>query len=375
MENSVPPVYPPPPPAAVIPPPLAPKPPAPRRGGRGWMIVALLLMVLLAISVMTNFSHLFTAVAPPRRFARDGARWLQEVVIENNHSGNKIAVLDVGGIITSDFIGPGGANMVDLIADQLALATEDDDVKAVVLKLDTPGGEVVASDEIARLIREFQDKSGKPVVASMGAVAASGGYYVSVPCQWIVAHELTITGSIGVIMHAFNYRGLLDKIGVRPEIYKSGKFKDMLRGSKSNEEILPEERQMIQAMIDETVARFKAVVRDGRRWASSKNGSDGHPLSSDWEDYADGRILSGKQALEYGFVDELGNFDKAVQRARKMVKIDKANLIRYEMPFNLANLFRIFGQTEKSAVKIDVGLDFPKLKAGQLYFLSSGMVH
>ena len=339
------------------------------------MIVALLLMVLLAISVMTNFSHLFTAVAPPRHFARDGARWLQEVVIENNHSGNKIAVLDVGGIITSEFIGPGGANMVDLIADQLTLATEDDDVKAVVLKLDTPGGEVVASDEIARLIREFQDKSGKPVVASMGALAASGGYYVSAPCQWIVAHELTITGSIGVIMHSFNYRGLLDKIGVRPEIYKSGKFKDMLRGSKSDEEILPEERQMIQAMIDETVTRFKTVVRDGRRWASTKNGSDGHPLGSDWEDYADGRILSGKQALEHGFVDELGNFDKAVQRARKMVKIDKANLIRYEMPFNLANLFRIFGQTEKSTVKIDVGLDFPKLKAGQLYFLSSSMVH
>src|SRR4029077_17430498 len=134
--------------------------------------------------------------------------------------------------------------------DQLKIVGRDHAVKAVLLKVDSPGGEVMASDDISRAISEFQDKYQKPVVAAMGSLAASGGYYVSAPCQWIVANELTMTGSIGVIMSTFNYRGLLDKVGVFPQVYKSGRFKDMLRGSKRPEEIEPEERQMIQAMID-----------------------------------------------------------------------------------------------------------------------------
>jgi protease-4 len=339
------------------------------------MVLALVLLVLLAMSVAGHLGGLLSFAKPARQFARDGGRLFQEVVVENNHSPHKIAVVDIEGLISSDFIGSGGANLVDLIADQLALAKEDHRVRAVLLKLETPGGEVLASDEIARLLREFQEKSGKPVVASMGAVAASGGYYVAAPCQWIVAHELTITGSIGVIMYGLNYRGLMDKIGVRPEVYKSGRFKDMLRGSKKDDEILPEERQMVQALIDETVTRFKEVVRSGREWASKKNGDAGRALAADWEDYADGRILSGKQALAHGFVDELGNLDKAVERAKKLARVDHANLVRYEMPFNLANLFRILGKSEDSSLKIDLGVDWPKLKAGQLYFLSNAAVH
>lgn len=364
---------PPPPPPPLIAP-LTP-PSRPARSGRVWMVLALVLLVLLAISLAGHLGSLFRQVAPSRHFARDGSRWLQEIVIENHHSPNKIAVLDVEGLIGGDFIRPGGANLVGLIADQLALAKEDSRVKAVLLKLETPGGEVLASDEIARLLREFQEQSGKPVVAAMGAVAASGGYYVAAPCQWIVAHELTITGSIGAVMYGLNYRGLMDKIGVRPEVYKSGRFKDMLRGSKKDEEILPEERQMVQALIDETVARFKHIVRTGREWARRKNGDAGRALAPDWEDYADGRILSGKQALEHGFVDELGNLDQAVERAKKLAGVNHANLVRYKMRFSLANVFRLLGRSEQTAVTIDLGIDRPKLKAGQLYFLSNTLVH
>src|SRR5581483_9776541 len=136
---------------------------------------------------------------------------------------------------------------------------------------DSPGGEVLAADEISRAVSEFQDKSAKPVIVSMGSLAASGGYYVSAPCEWIVANELTITGSIGVIMHGYNYRGLLDKIGVRPEVFKSGKYKDMLSGSKSPEEITPEEKQMVQALINETYGKFKSVVAEGRQAAYQSN--------------------------------------------------------------------------------------------------------
>src|SRR5213075_3399635 len=104
----------------------------------------------------------------------------------------------------------------------------------------------------------------KPVVASMGNLAASGWYYVSAPCQWIVANELTITGSIGVIMHSWNYRGLMNKVGLRPQTYKSGKFKDMLSGEREPEEVPPEERKMVQKLIDDTYGKFKEGVAEDR---------------------------------------------------------------------------------------------------------------
>src|SRR4029450_5729008 len=115
-----------------------------------------------------------------------------------------------------------------VVEEQFRRAAEDKRVKAVILKVNSPGGEVLASDDIYNIIEKFQNKTQKPVVAAMGSLAASGGYYVSAPCQWIVANEMTITGSIGVILHSFNYRGLMDKVGLRPVVYKSGKLKDML---------------------------------------------------------------------------------------------------------------------------------------------------
>jgi len=233
----------------------------------------------------------------------------------------------------------------------------------------------LASDEIYRAIADFEKNYKKPVVASMGGLAASGGYYVSAPCRWIVANELTITGSIGVIMHSYNYRGLLNKVGVRPEVFKSGKFKDMLSGEKDEEDILPEEKQMVQSLIDETFERFKKVVAEGRENASEQNSGAGRHLADNWKDYADGRVLSGKQAYELGFVDELGNFDTAVERARQLARIKDANLVQYQRPFDLGNLFRLFGESESRAVKIDLGMQLPNLQVGRLYFLSPTVLH
>src|SRR4029078_5016652 len=152
-----------------------------------------------------------------------------------------------------------GANMVDVVEEKLKRATQDKSVKAGILKVNSPGGEVLAADDIYNSVEQFQKTSHKPVIAAMGSLAASGGYYVSAPCQWIVANELTITGSIGVIMNSFNYRGLMDKVGLRPEVFKSGKFKDMLSGSKKESEITDEERQMIQRLVNETFEKFKSV--------------------------------------------------------------------------------------------------------------------
>lgn len=368
MENEVPPVYSCPPPLITPPP-----PPATPKKNRGWKIAALILAVVLAVSLLNDFGHFLHGLKVSAKTSRHSGRWLEEVTIENNGSANRIVVLNVDGIITSMALDRSGRNMVSLIKDELNLAADDSTVKAVILKVDSPGGEVLASDEIYRTISDFQKKSGKPVIAAMEGLAASGGYYVSAPCQWIVANEMTLTGSIGVIMHSYNYRGLMDKVGVRPEVFKSGKFKDMLSGDKL--EVSPEERQMIQSLIDETFTRFKKVVADGRRWANRKNKGDGQTLANDWEDYADGRVLSGKQAFELGFVDELGNFDAAVKRAQDLARISNANLIRYEQPFDLSNLFRLFGKAETKSIKIDLGMDLPKLQIGRLYFLSPTFLH
>ncbi len=301
-----------------------------------------------------------------------GEEPLEEIILENNHSNNKIAVLDVEGVIASAPMDRRGLSLVDSIRNQLKTAGRDKDVVAVILKVNSPGGEVLASDEIYNCIRNFQTKYKKPVVASMGSLAASGGYYVSAPCQWIVANEMTLTGSIGVIMHGYNYRGLMDKIGLRPDVYKSGKHKNMLSGDRRDDEIPDDEREMIQGLIMETYGKFTNIVAAGRQESNRLNKGKGKALASDWTEYADGRVVSGKQALDLGLVDELGDFSKAVEQARSIAKVGTANLIHYEEPFGLGNLFRIFGKAEVPAptVKVDIGLDFPKLQIGRLYFIA-----
>jgi protease-4 len=335
------------------------------------MIFAIILLVLLLISFMSNLSNFArSAMGSKGHHPRTIGPKLEEVLTEDNDAANKIAVVEVNGIISSGTREQGAFSLVEVIKAQLKAAEDDDKVKAVILKVDSPGGEVLASDEIYRELTDFQKKSGKPVVASMGNLAASGGYYISAPCRWIVANELTITGSIGVIMHGWNYRGLMDKVGLLPEVYKSGKFKDMMSGEREPDKIPPEERKMMQHMIDETYGRFKTVVAQGRGQAATSNKGEGKALATDWADYADGRVLSGKEALDLGFVDELGNFEDAIKRARTIAGITKANLIEYQQHYDFSDIFRLLGKSETPVIKVDLGMDAPKLQTGQLYFIS-----
>ena len=368
----------PPPGQSAAPPPVITRPQRPERpsrGGRGWMIVALILAGFVGLLLLANVAQGILGWSIGSKTGSQTGRVMEEVTVEYNASGNKIAIIDVEGMITSMSVGYRGGNMVDLIEDQLKMAARDKAVKAVILKVDSPGGEVIASDDIARAVLEFQEKHQKPIVAAMGGLGASGGYYVSAPCQWIVANELTMTGSIGVIMSTFNYRGLLDKVGLLPQVYKSGRFKDMLRGSKRPEEVEKEEEQMIQSMIDETYTKFMSVVENGRTRAQRENKGSGKPLAANWKEFADGRVLTGRQAFDLGFVDELGGFSAAVRRTKALSNITKANLIRYQEPFGLSNLLPMFGEAEGQTIKVDIGLDLPKLKAGRLYFLAPTVIH
>jgi len=329
------------------------------------------------MSVLVNIGSCVSKVSQGGgRFTRTVGPRFEEVTIEDKDSVNKIAVIEISGIITSNMREQSGFGMVELIKAQLKRCDEDKTVKAVILKVDSPGGEVLASDEIYRAISDFQTNVvRKPVIASMGNLAASGGYYVSAPCQWIVANELTITGSIGVILHSYNYRGLMNKVGLKPQTYKSGKFKDMLSGDRDPDEIPPEEREMVQNLIDDTYKKFKSVVEEGRKTAKARNKNAGRALSEDWTDYADGRVLSGKDAYKLGFVDQLGNFQDAVERAKSLAGIANANLIQYQQRFDLSDFFRMFGKTETRAIKVDIGIEPPRLQAGQLYFLSPTFAH
>ena len=336
------------------------------------MIVALILFGLLAFSLLVNFGQMvssLTSLTPPSR--RSSGPRLEEIVVKDNGSANKVAVIPVEGIITSARIDGTAFNLVDVIKEQLRRAENDKRVKAVVLSVDSPGGEVLPSDEIAAALRKFQDETSKPVVVSMANLAASGGYYVAAPCRWIVANDMTITGSIGVIMSGLNYRGLMDKVGLQPRVYKSGKYKDMLSGMRKPEEITPEEDKMVNALIQEVYGKFKTVVAKGRENANKLNGSDGRNLVANWSEYADGRVFSGAQAYELGFVDELGNFDTAVERALDLAGEFNANVVEYRQIIDLADIFRMFGKSEPAAVKVDLGVEVPKLKPGQPYFLYS----
>lgn len=340
------------------------------------MILSIVLMCVLALIVLLNLGSFLEGIvgveAAGSRFA--GPR-LEEMIMEDNGSANKIAVVRIEGIISGDPLGRGGITMVDIIKAELARASNDKRVKAVILKVDSPGGEVLASDDIARALADFQELSEKPIIVSMGSLAASGGYYVSAPCQWIVANKLTITGSIGVIMEAWNYRALMTKVGLKPFVFKSGENKDMLSGTRDIIEIPAEEREIIQSFVSQAYSQFTNVIVEGRSWAAEMNGDDAKPLAGNWTQFADGRILSGEEAYELGFVDQVGNFDDAVETALSIANIESANLVEYRQRHDFGDLLSLFGESEAQSVKLDIGVRLPpQLQAGRCYFIWSSFL-
>ncbi len=337
------------------------------------LIFSLLALGLIVVGKSDrNWTHHHSTQSP-------GAAELHEVLVRDSPFEDKVAVISLEGVISGEVLSDIGSSMVELVSDQLERAAVEG-VSAVILKVDSPGGEVLASDEIYLLLEKFQKEHDIPVVASMGSLAASGGYYVSAPCRWIVANELTMTGSIGVIFHSYNYRGLMDKVGVRPDITKSGKLKDMMSGEKLPEEVLSEERAILQGMIDESFAKFKDIIRTGRNHAAELNLKDGvtegRKLASNWTEFADGRILSGQQALNLGLVDELGNFEVALDRALQLARLDGAKLITYQPHFRFPGFLSLLGQARSGSVKVDLGLPLQsRLPEGRLYFMSPLHMH
>jgi protease-4 len=206
--------------------------------------------------------------------------------------GDKVALLEVKGMIID----------VQPIIEQLVKFKKDDSVKAIVFRIESPGGGVSPSQELYREIQRTAER--KPVVASMGSVAASGGYYIASGVQKIYANPGTITGSIGVIAQFTNFEELFKKIGFRMEVVKSGAFKDMGNPGRA---MTAEEREYLQKLLDNVHQQFVRDVARGRRMPEEKV-----------REIADGRIFTGEQAKEMGLVDELGGLNDAVDAAAKM---------------------------------------------------------
>ena len=216
--------------------------------------------------------------------------------------GDKIAIVEVKGVITQS----------SGIIEELQQYLEDDGVKAIILRIDSPGGGVGPAQEIYREIIKIKSK--KKVVTSMGSVAASGGYYIACASNLIVANPGTITGSIGVIMQFSNFEELLKKIGIKGVVLKSGEHKDI--GSPFRE-MTPEEKRIMQEVLDNVHQQFIQAVADGRKLDRSKV-----------VQIADGRIMTGEQAKNLGLVDQMGNLQDTIDITAKMVGIEgKPNVI------------------------------------------------
>lgn len=282
------------------------------------------------------------------------AHFAEETVAAGSGA-RKIVQIDLRGVISSS---ESGGVLGDTMVDDLKLACRqaaaDKNVAAVVLNIDSPGGEVTASDIIYNAVRELNET--KPVVVHMGSLAASGGYYVACGGRYLMATPTTITGSIGVIISTLNYKDLFGKVGLDSVVFKSGKFKDLLSGSR---DMTPEEIEYVQGLVMETYERFVGIVADSR-------GLDRQALVSG---VADGRIISGKNALEEKLIDGLGYIEDAYAKAREIGSAEDAEVVRYTVPVNIGKILRLLGQND-ARVEVDLlGGRLPRLESGRMYYL------
>jgi protease-4 len=221
--------------------------------------------------------------------------------------GDRIAMIPIEGVIDEE--------MAKTVNRHLKQYGNDARVKAILLRVDSPGGGVAASQEIYTEVRRVKEEKKKKVVVSMGSVAASGGYYLACPADLILANPGSVTGSIGVIAEWINYRALAEWAKVKPVVFKSGEFKDT--GSPTRE-LTERERAYFQAMIDELNGQFVRAVLEGRKG----RGAEGNEIDeSRLQALADGRVYTGESAVRFGLIDAIGNYEDAVQKTAQLIGV------------------------------------------------------
>jgi protease-4 len=286
-----------------------------------------------------------------------------EATVVHGDSGPKIAMIDIRGVISESGsqspLGPSRPSMVATTVEALDRAREDD-VRALLVRIQSPGGAVSASETIYYEILRWKQETGRPVVAYMQGMATSGGYYAAMASDEIVAHPTAITGSIGVILAGVNVSGLMERFGIQDQTFTSGAFKD------SGSPLRPmrdDEREHIGAVVDDLYARFREVVALGR---PALDEAALAPLT-------DGRIFSARQALDVGLVDRLGHFDEAIRVVEARAGLTESRVVVYHRPDEFRD--NVFSRGSLPPVQIvDVNilsLPLPRLEPG-FYYLWPG---
>ncbi len=334
-----------------VPPPLPPPPVKNKKRGCFFaFIIALcvifvggiiLFLICASIFLITGTEQISSLSVPSQSYYRN---FKEMFLYGASSSSNKILVIDVSGIITgySDSIYKTSDSQT--ICEMLEQANKDEAVKAIILRIDSPGGEVTAADKIHHKILEV--RKNKHIVVYMDAIAASGGYYISAPADWIIANKLTLTGSIGVIIQMYNYHNLLGKIGVYTETFKSGPMKDMLDGSKITSEA---ERTIVQNLVNQVYNEFVKIVAEGR----STKGITTEKIRN--TEIGDGRVISGEDALKYGLVDQLGYFEDAIKKSAELAILgDNYKVVYYMKRVSFLDVFTNIKGPENAKISVEM---------------------
>ncbi|MGI2326338.1 signal peptide peptidase SppA [Planococcus sp. YIM B11945] len=248
-----------------------------------------------------------------------GEAGFSEYIIEEGSFDSRIAVLNVEGVIqdtgeSASLFGSTGYNHT-FFMEQLEQVKADSSVKAIMLKVNSPGGGVVESAEIYDKIMEIKEETKKPIYVSMGATAASGGYYISAPADKIFVNEETLTGSIGVIMESVNYGELAERYGIDFVTIKSGEFKDIMSPTR---DMTDAEQDLLQGMINESYESFVDIIEEGRGMSEQEV-----------KEFADGRIMSGRQAVKLNLADDIGFEEDVIKQLRTDFGLEDAEVFEY----------------------------------------------
>ena len=324
--------------------------------------LSLLLVAALVISVCANLVLLISLASrgagPAKHFTEK--KFSEKTLIPGTGSDEKIALIPLNGLISyGKGVGSVQDSMVESMKEAFQQAANDPKVKAVVLSVDSPGGEVTAGDTIYHALGKLTAR--KPTVIFINSIGTSAAYYIACAGSWIMCSDTTFTGSIGVIISTLNYKELFGKIGLQSVIFKSGQFKDALNGAR---DLTEDERTYFQGLVMQTYDRFLNIVATSRHLDASmlRNG------------IADGRVLSGKDAYAAKLVDQLGYIEDAYDKARLLGKAPGAEVVCYEKKQGLAHFLKFFEDSEKSDVRLDLNIGPAgnvRLESGRLYLLPS----
>lgn len=307
---------------AYLPPPYTPA--APRSGPSGWRI---LWGVFFGLSVLANVGFFLLLVGLIAMFATRQSRLYEETVIREGPADSKVVMINIDGLMYDE--------QAESVYRQLEAARSDRNVKGLIVRVNSPGGTISASDQVYQEIRKYRTDKGRPVIAFMQSTAASGGYYASVACDQIVAEPTAITGSIGVVVSHFVFAELLEnKLGIQPVFLTMGEKKDWPSSFRAPSE---QELQYIRdRLLKPAYDRFVEVVQEGRAKVLSP---------SQAQALADGSIYVAPQALDVGLIDKIGYLDDAVDLVKSQAGIQRAQVVEYRRPFSWSNLLGVQHKT------------------------------